>query len=54
MPRPWPCAATGRGSRSAIATVSTTPWTAATTLPQYRGGVGPRSQGHTQPAATNR
>ena len=35
------------------ATVSTMPWTAATTLPQYRGGNGAASHGISQPASSS-
>jgi hypothetical protein len=35
------------------ATVSTTPWTAATTLRQNRGASGARSHGISQPASRN-
>src|SRR3984885_1261344 len=34
-------------------TVSTMPWTAATTLPQYRGGNGAASHGISQPASSS-
>src|SRR5262249_16234803 len=42
-----------RSSSPDAATVSTMPWTAATTLRQYRGGSGAASHGITQPASSS-
>ena len=42
-----------RSSTPDAATVSTMPWTAATTLPQYRGGNGAASHGISQPASSS-
>ena len=42
-----------RSSSPDAATVSTMPWTAATTLPQYRGGNGAASHGTSQPASSS-
>ena len=44
---------TGRGSTPETATVRTMPWTAATTLPQYRGGSGAASHGTAHPATSS-
>jgi hypothetical protein len=44
---------TSRGSSPETAAVRATPWTAATTLPQYRGGSGAASQGTTHPAISS-
>src|ERR1700722_12628677 len=42
-----------RSTTPDAATVSTMPWTAATTLPQYRGGNGAASHGISQPASSS-